>query len=307
MALQADLSQLPRPAAQRNTGFAPDENPRFTPALAELWHAENEAAGPKPRATNTARFRHSDAGKCARAIAFSALNLPPTNPMDLPGTWATSLGTIIHELWQEAILTSYPDAEIEPKVSTINGEGAGHIDAVLNDGRKVAFELKTVGGFAFKMAVGERGAAQGPKHDHIVQASLNGLAVDADEIVIGYLAKEAISTGIAQRKGFSELGRFCAEWTITREQYEPIARTEIARVESILELVDTGVLPARKFPAGELPAGAEIVDPQTGRWEAHRDGVLVDTGTWWACDYCSHQTRCAGTGSGRVEIAGVAL
>lgn len=309
VALQADLSHLPRPQQDRPTGLAPDTEPRYVHLLVDKWHQANVEAGPKPRATATARFRHSDAGKCARAVAFAALDLPPTNPMDMAGTWATSLGTLLHEAWQEAILDTYPDAEIEPKVSTIDGEGAGHIDAVFPDGRKVAFELKSVGGFAFKQAIGERSAAHGPKAEHITQCALNAVAVDADEMVIGYLSKEAISVGIAQRKGISELGRFCAEWTFTREQFEPIAAAEMMRVRGILALVDAGKLPARKFPSGELPDGAEIVDPSTGRWEVldRASGALVDTGTFWACGYCPHQTRCAATGSGRVELAEVTL
>lgn len=302
MSLKADLSHLPTPARTKESGWAPDAEPRFIQALAERWHADNEAAGPKPRAVPTSRFRHSDAGKCARAIAFAALDLPPSNPMDLSGTWATSLGTLVHELWQEVIAELHPDAEIEPKVSSIDGLGSGHIDAVFPGGKKVAFELKTVGGFAYKMAVGERGNAQGPKTDHLLQASLNGVAVDADEVVIGYLAKEALSVNVAARKGFGEIARFAAEWTMQRDQFEPIAAAEAARVKGILAVVDQGQLPARKFPAGELPAGAEIVDPNTGRWEVHRDGKIADTGTFWACGYCSHRDRCAETASGRQEI-----
>ena len=127
------------------------------------------------------------------------------------------------------------------------------------------------------VAVGERGNAQGPKTDHLLQASLNGVAVDADEVVIGYLAKEALSVNVAARKGFGEIARFAAEWTMQRDQFEPIAAAEAARVKGILAVVDQGQLPARKFPAGELPAGAEIVDPNTGRWEVHRDGKIADT------------------------------
>lgn len=302
MSLKADLSHLPTPARTSGSGWAPDPEPRFIQALAEKWRDENEAAGPKPRAVETSRFRHSDAGKCARAIAFAALDLPPSNPMDLSGVWNTSLGTAVHGMWQEVVAELHPTALIEPKVSTIDGLGSGHIDAVFPDGTKVAFELKTVGGFAFKMAVGERGNAQGPKTEHVMQASLNGVAVDADEVVIGYLAKETLSVNVAAKKGFSELGRFAAEWTIPRDQYEPIAAAEAARVSGILALLDSGQLPARKFPPGELPHGAEIVDPTTGRWEVHENGKVVDVGTWWACGYCNHRDRCAGTEAGRQPI-----
>jgi len=170
--------------------------------------------------------------------------------------------------------------------------------------KTVCIELKTIGGFGFKMAVGERGAAQGPKREHQIQAALNGKAVDADEVVIGYLSKEAISVGAAARKKISELGRFCAEWSMTREQYLPLAEAEEKRVLRILELVDGGQLPARVFPSPELPAGHRIVDPSTGRWEVrNEDDQVVDTGTFWACNgYCKYQTLCIPMSSGRCSV-----
>lgn len=322
MALARDLSSLPRPAQTNADGWAPDPEPRFVQLLAEQWRAEDEAAGPKARAFPEARFRHSDAGGCARAIALSALDVPESDPMDLTGVWNTRLGTLIHEAWQEALAERYPGAGIETKLRSCDGEGAGHIDATITipgenghsgfDGpgdaldrpdRIIAFELKTIGGFGFKMAVGERGAPQGPKHEHQVQAALNGKAVDADEVVVGYLSKEAISVNAAAKKKISELGRFCAEWTMTREQFLPLAEAEEARVLRILELVDLGQLPARVFPSPELPHGHRIVDPSTGRWEVrNEDDQVADTGTWWACGYCRFQTLCASMPSGRCSV-----
>lgn len=317
MALAKDLSDLPRAAAVQVDGWAPDAEPRFAQVLVEQWAAENDAAGPKARASTGARFRHSDAGKCARAIAFAALNLPPSDPMDLPGVWNTHLGTLIHEEWQAALEKAFPGCGIEITGVTIDGEGACHIDAVVTypDGKVVAIELKTAGGYAFKAATGtaRKGTpAEGPKHEHRTQGALNGLAVDADEVVIVYLAKECLSVNVADRFGVSELGRFAAEWTLTREEYEPIAHAEVARVRGILDLLDDGTLPARKIPAPDVPKGAEIVDPATGRWEVRKDDQLLDTGSYWGCDYCSHQTRCVSTPSGRcstevlVELGGTA-
>lgn len=305
MGLKADLSHLPRPAKINADGWAPDPEPRFVHLLAEQWQAEDEAAGPKARAFPDARFRHSDAGGCARAIALSALDVPPSDPMDLTGVWNTRLGTLIHEAWQEVLRQRFPGATVETRVRSADGEGAGHIDATVqvevprdDDGptylHTVAFELKTIGGFGFKMAVGERGAPQGPKHEHQVQAALNGKAVDADEVVVGYLSKEAISVNAAAKKRISELGRFCAEWTMTREQFLPLADAEEKRVLRILELVDEGTLPARVIPSPELPTGHRIVDPSTGRWEVrNEDDQVADTGTFWACAYCRYQSMCS--------------
>jgi hypothetical protein len=305
MAIKNNLSHLPTPTKSGSTAMPPDTDPRFVQVLAEGW-AELDG-GPKPRAFEDTRFRHSDAGKCARAIAYAALDVPDTDPMDLSGFWATGLGTIVHEAWQTQLQRRYPDAEIEPKVRV--GQGSGHIDAVIrhDNGPTVAVELKTVGGFAYKMAVGERGAPKGPKHEHIVQAALNGLAVDADEVVIAYLSKESISVNAAARKGIGELARFCAEWTITREVFEPIATAELARVDGILALLDEDTLPARKIPDPELPTGAVITDPATGQWRQYgAEGEVLDAGSWWACGYCRWQTVCAGTEPGGSPVAQVA-
>lgn len=305
MALARDLSDLPTPAASRSDGFPPDATPRFVQVLAEAWMAADD--GPKPRAHVDSRFRHSDAGKCARAIAFAALDLPDSNPMDVSGWWNTGLGTLIHEAWQAALRRRYPAADIEPKVRT--DAGSGHIDAVITaDGKRIAYELKTTGGFAFKLAVGERGAAQGPKHEHIVQAALNGLAVNADEVVIGYLSKEAISVAAAGRKGFSDFGRVFAEWTLPRDAYMPVALAEIARVQGILNLLDEGTLPARKIPDPELPAGHVVTDPRTGQWAVlDESGGMLDAGSWWACAYCRWQDTCATTSAGRAPLSEVAV
>lgn len=331
-----DLSHLPRPQTT-TAGEPPDPEPRFVHLLVEKMAAANKAAGPKPTAHGT-RTRHSDAGKCARAIGYRAAGVPESDPMDLPGVWVTSLGTIIHEAWQEALREQYPDAVIEPKLQIDGFDGSGHADAeivtyrpltdaemadvlahapmdvvhsaCMSDGddieHRIMVELKTMGGFAYKMKVGARGAAEGPSFEHKMQGALNAVAKDCDELVLSYIATEAISKGIADKKGFTELGRFCAEWSYTRDEFEPWAHAEQARLQGILDLLDNGQLPARKIPNPELPKGSEITDPATGRWEQRsKSGDLLDTGTWWACDYCPWKSTCSKTASGRIPVSDV--
>ena len=207
----------------------------------------------------------------------------------------------------------------------VGADGSGHIDAVIrmlpvevlgtpdpSRAYTIAYELKTVGGFGFKAAVGaaRKGTpAEGPKAAHLLQAAINGRAVDADEVIVGYLAKECISANVARRFGITDdVGRFAAEWTLTREQYEPLADLEAERVAGILDLVDAGKLAARKSP--EMPPGAEVTDPETGAWVVYvtqthdgiTDRVEADTGSTWECDYCSYQTLCATTEAGRIPI-----
>lgn len=303
-----DHSDMPR--GHHREGLVPDAEPRFVQVLVEKWAAE--ADDDKPTALGTP-FRHSDAGKCARKIAYTAAGIPKSDPMDLSGWWNTGLGTRIHELWQEALLARYPDAEIEPKVAMVGADGSGHLDAVIRWHDKdsysmvTAVELKTIGGYGYKAATGtaRKGTpAEGPKSEHILQAAINGLAVDADEVVISYLSKEAISINVAKGYGVSELERFCCEWTFTRDQYEPLAREEAARVAAILARVERGELAPRRVP-GEMPKGAEVKNPATGAWTLESDGSTVDTGSTWQCGYCSHQTLCIQTEPGIIPIDSV--
>lgn len=300
--LHRDLSALPKDAKNKQ-GCPPDPEPRFVHLLVEAMQAANDEAGPKPTAFGT-RIRHSDAGKCARAIAFKALGYEG-EPMDPAGVWVTSLGTMIHERWQESLRAIYPDAEVEPKLRIDGLDASGHADAVVVvDGKRVLVELKTTGGFSWKMKIGDRGVPEGPDYSHVLQAALNGVAVDADEIVIAYMATESISIPAARRSRakLTPLTRFCAEWTFPREEFEQLAAAERARLQGILDLVDNGELPKRIIPSPELPRGHEFVDPMAGRWEVRSDVGIEDTGTYFACDYCAFQKVCATTASGRVPI-----
>lgn len=329
MPLKRDLSHLPQ-ASSTPDSAPPDAVPRFGPLLAQRWQAENV---PLPRAHESARFRHSDAGNCARAIAYAALDVPASNPMDLAGFWITNLGRVIHELFQDELEKTYgPDVEIEVKVH--KGERAGHVDAVVsikglhlptcnkNEGPNgfavecdcgqpdyvISIEYKSAGGYKYKLAVGERGAPEGPGYQHVVQAALNAEALDADESVIIYGARDVISIQAAARKAhIDENLRFTAEWTYTREQYKPIAEAERNRVAAILEMVDGGMLPARKIPDPEIPKRAIIVSPRDGTWvEYDAQGVsIVESKTTWHCAYCRWQDMCATTKPGRIPIEDV--
>lgn len=314
--LARDLSDLPKDSrSQAVEGWQPDPDPHLARLLAEHWHAEAVALGEKERATATARFRHSDAGGCSRAVAYAALNLEPTNPMDPAGHFITRQGQIIHDAWQERFLAEAPDRrEVEVKVTLADGEMAGHADGVEydapaprpapSDGVAVVVEGKSVDGYAYKLAVGERGPAQGPKSEHVIQASLNGRGLDADEAVVCYWPRGAISIQAAKRKAhITEDLRVSAQWTLDRETYEPIADREIERVTAILALVDEGVLPRRRVPSPELPATHLITNPRDGSWVATDEkGSMLDAGTTWHCPYCRYQDLCVQTPAERCKI-----
>jgi hypothetical protein len=303
--IERDLSGLPAATTTSQAGWAPDPQPRFGHILAEKWARERTE---KAHAIEGSRFRHSDAGACSRAIAYAALKVPESNPIDLAGLFIAGQGTLIHDAWQAVLQARYGhNAEVEVKVG--EGDESGHIDAVVQYQPwgtaliVVSIELKTVDGYAYKLAVGERGPAQGPKWQHMIQGALNASRVQADESVIVYLARGAISIQAAARKKIDELSRFVAEWTMPQETYEALAQRERTRIGKILEMVDSGTLPARKIPDPELPGRHLIVEPRTGGWVAtDENGMTTDAGSCWQCAYCRYQDVCVQTKAERTPV-----
>lgn len=320
MPLARDLSALPTQAATSEDGRAPDPEPTFLRPYFDAIRQRHDADGERPHAVEGTRFRHSMAHACARQVAYHALAVPASDPMDLTGMIVTGNGTAKHDEIQ-AVLTGSAHLEAEVPCRIEGFDGSGNADGLqiltvgedLHDGSpgvklRACWEHKNVGGFAFKMAVGERGRPQGPKQAHVVQGALNAKALDADLLIITYATWEAISVSTAARKGFTEEGRISAQWTYERDEWEPLADAEVARVSGILALLDEGTLPARRFPDAELPKGHVVTDPTSGQWQVlDAESIILDAGTFWACGYCRWQTACARTAPGRQPISEVAV
>jgi hypothetical protein len=304
-----DLGHLPK-AKHATEGEPPDEHPRWGAILIDWCHAqaakrneEWEATHPEPD-----RFFHSNAGKCAREIAYSALRIPKSNPTDPPGSYIMWLGSMIHEAWQSALQEQFPDATVE--VSVKADDMGGRIDAVvkLETGQTrpyvVAIEAKSQGGFGYKLSSAKfQGPPEGPKLGHKLQAFLNAKRIDADEAVIVYFAKDP-NNWVAD--GLDPYLRVTATWTYTREQYMPLADKEDRRIQGILALLDEGqMLPARRAP--ELGDQAHLIlDPLKGDWANVVDGQMVYPEKYkpfWGCGYCDYRDVCAQTGAGREPVS----
>jgi hypothetical protein len=301
-----DLGHLPK--AKRVEGEPPDEHPRWGSILIDWIH--DRAEKNKPNAVEGARFRHSDAGICARALAYAALGVESSNPPEPDGYYIFWLGDVIHEAFQAAVKEKFGDAaEVEVKVGEPGSTMGGHIDVVvkLETGNTkpyvVSIEVKSQGGFGFKLASAQfQGPPEGPKLTHKRQSFLNAKAIDADEAVVLYFAKDPNNW---VKEGMDPLLRVVAEWTYTREQYEPEADEEIARIQGILSLLDDEkMLPARKVP--ELGAQNHLIlDPTKGEWANIVDGhpVFPDKyKPYWGCGYCRYQDTCAQTGAEREPV-----
>ncbi len=266
---------------------APVPVPMLTSILVDAIHDANEAEGKRPKAFDT-MFRHSDAAKCARQMAFSHLGFDETEPMDLAGEWVTTLGTRIHELWQDALgAGDYPLQEIEVKVR-FDDLCSGHLDALIEtkEGVRICFELKTMGSFGFDKATGlmrknwARKEPEGPRLSAVIQGSLNALASNADLLVIGIIGLEAMSKGYAEKVGASDLDRIMGEWHYTRSEFEPLALMELDRFRETKAWIDNGDLPPR--------------------WGLNDKGYSTNldpaTDNDWNCVYCPYRSLCIEAG-----------
>lgn len=296
MAIKKNLAGTP----SRGEGV-PLSEPRYVTAIAEAWHRAYLEAGKDTRAmASETPFRGSDAGSCSYDLGLKLLIRAgfgeQSDPPSLADTWRLNIGSMVHAALEEHLPAAFPGAACEVVGVTVEGEASFHADVLIihDDGTKTLVELKTINGLGFKSAtIGFRGPAEGPRENAILQAALAAEAYDCDEVVIGYLALENISVAEAKRHEVTEVGRFAAEWTFTREQYLPLAQAERARFRWIKALVDNGMMPDRTIPS--LPEGAVVTDPGSGSWSVSDPAnplTVTDIGTTWHCSYCWNRTAC---------------
>ncbi len=260
--------------------------------LAEKWKDRHDAPSMPPEKT----WRGSYAGKCARQIQHMINADEQSNPTDLAGHWVMGLGSSVHELLGPSIQAWASESTIEifeELAVELGDNGYGHADLVLKlDDRKVLFELKTINGFGYKKSVID---GEGPRHMAKLQAALYAEAVDADLMVIGYLAMENVGLGYANKANLDDIGRFASEWHYTPDEFLPWAKEERERLEEIAKVVTAGGDVPRTFSVSDpdIPYPAEITGPASGAWRLlAEDGSLLNAGKTWTCNYCSWQDKC---------------
>ena len=253
-----------------------------------------------PSVPSGTRWRGSQAGNCAKQIAYDSLGFPSSNPMTAADHWRMGLGSLVHTHLTPAIerwVANDPDVIVHEEAETPLGEhGFGHIDMVLElpaTGKNIVVELKTINGTGFKRSI----QGEGPRHGALLQGSLYANALDADLLVICYLAVELLSPGWAEAKGFDNFGRFGAEWHYTPDQFVPLAKQEVERMEWITETAHSiqgmnGVPRSFSESDPDIPEGAVITDPRTGAWSLEDDGRLISRGKAWQCNYCRFHDLC---------------
>lgn len=329
VSIKQDNSTLPREASEGNP---PDATPRFGQLLAEAWSAMNDERYHQKSRTDVDRYiRLGWGGKCARDIGYRLLDVEPTNPSDMAGEWRMGLGTMVHELLQEAVMRAFPGAEVEKVVGAEHDEIMGLPTSGRTDlfivtkaapgelRKRIAVEIKTINGFGFKMAVGARGTPEGPRTGALFQAALNGRAHQADEVVVLVLSLECLSDReleslVKKQGGTADPWRkFLAEWTYPMSALDEMVDRELARLAKIVTMTDAAaearktaphlipaaLLPPRSIPL-EMPARGRVVDPgngsKKGRWAVEVDGNVMDAGETWFCQYCDYRDRCVQDG-----------
>lgn len=297
MPIAKNLSHVPADAGP-SRHQPPASDPVFAPMLAESWAAEYIDANERETAV-PCRIRHSKAGTCSRALSYGLLGIEVSEPLSIADHYRFNMGTMVHDLFQDVLLSLPDGAEVE----TIGSFGepneygrvlsAGHGDAtVTTDNGRYHIELKTINGYGFQRSVGLKGDAQGPRHSAKLQGALNALAADADTLVIVYLSLDVIGAKPAANAGLAPWQRFSAEWRYDRAEFEPWALGEIERFNEVVLLADQGLVAERFIPDTEIPDDARITNPAKGTWTVEHEGRVFNAGETWHCGYCPFRAKC---------------
>jgi len=300
--IQNNISDLP--TASTDNGVPPVSDPQIGVALAQAWFDGYVADGnvDKARAIPESPYRASYASKrCDRQLYYALSNTPESEPLTIASAWTMGLGTMVHEHFQAKYLEMFPDALVEPvgDLRPIGIDGSGHADIVVTDketGERTLVELKTTGGFSFKMmATTFKGAPQGPRFSYLLQSAMMAKALDCDKVIIVLLSLEPVSAALAEQYSEDEASRFVAEWHYDITELLNIIEDERVRVNHILHNVRLSDLPRRIITDPEFPAGATVTAPLASRapWVVYDEGnQIVDSGQYWGCAYCAWRTQC---------------
>jgi len=261
-------------------------------AWADYMLAKREADGPKPTAAGTLN-RCSDAGGCVRALWFAAAGTPETEQIESGTLLAFEVGTAIHEALQEAVLAGWPDAEIERPIdlSKFGVSLSGHCDGIVeHDGVKAVLEFKTVGSYAAKLAWGE----DQPKREHVAQAAMYAVGVDADAVRLVYVAKEGDWRAKIKPGDMREWEYGVDEITPHAATPRELAQIEFDRFSEVQVNLAEGWVPAAYAPnnAGDLEAVTSVAPY----------GVPSKGHPYWGCRYCRWNSVCAACGPTMIPV-----
>lgn len=258
------------------------------PKVEEILHqhliAAREAREREPSLLDGLHANASDAGRCARAIAFKMAGMPATNPPGPDSLMNFYIGDSIHDIVQRSILDRWPNAKAEVK-GVIEDYITGRTDILYfaEDEKLVNCEIKTVSDFAFQKATGLKLKSngrwakkdeepQGPSREHILQAAICAVMLGAEYLALVYIRK----TGTKDEPVIHE-------WRFRTAQFKEDVEKELARLKCIVEMMREDKLPDREYEGKIIENPAKVKFP---------------------CQYCSYLDACTSqdVGPGVVEI-----
>ena len=269
----------------------------------KAWLAEQvrqrAEAGPKPTAFNTP-FRVSSSGKCIRARTFEAHGALESDEFSSQTYMAFEIGNSIHKSIQDALECNgngwHFESEVPISLTEVSkkvGHGveefglSGHCDGIITqDGSwtQTIVEIKTVSGYAAKLAWPYPGNDAGPKREHVAQATLYALGIEAESILLVYVAKEGdyrtgIKAGDIMQWEFG-LHETTDYWN-GQTPYD-IAMNELRHFQYANRYFSKGQVAPTLVPNdnGELKL---IID---------RPEYMQKGGKPWNCAYCNYNTMC---------------
>lgn len=281
--------------------FPPSE-PEFMPKIIQAWLDEQDLTD-KPRAVEGTKWRASSFGNpCDLSVRFYIDGTPKSNPPETASLYRMALGTSVHANLQRYVQKVFPDCKVEVAVDfRPELDGSGSADFIIwQEGiteEVTLLELKTIGGFGFKIAAAPfKGGPEGPKQGHIMQAAIEADKLGCDRMVIGYVAMENVSPQMAESMGVDEIGKFCAEWHFDRTEIAILARQARDRANQVLAEHAAGIPTPPRIHDFNVPAGAVVVERvkngTRGKWIVEENGRRIDAGETWACGYCDYTDVC---------------
>lgn len=249
---------------------------------------------PKPTAANTL-LRCSTAGSCERQSALDAIHAMPTEIRSSETLLAFEVGNAIHASLQKMLLAldDYDvSVEVPVDLSSTGVSLSGHCDALLVDayGRRIVVEIKTMSGYGASQTFGSS-----PKREHVAQAGLYALGLEADAVLIVYVAKES-DRGWKVRPGqiaqwYYELD----EEVFENQSVRDVVESELARFSRIQFYLNDGMLPRPLVQDSNKDYEMFCVDlpGPFGRPSKNHH---------WECRYCVYNSACAELGPEHVSL-----
>jgi hypothetical protein len=291
--------------------YPPDKDP---PELRQLWDIIAEAIVRKERKVpdpDKPYWVSMANQRCSRQVYYTMIGAegdadPPSS------TFRMYLGTMVHAVIEDAIHSAgdlrqwMPETRIETDAIGLPGSGRcdlATLDVSDPDNPKVkrVFDFVTEGGFGFKVKTTNfRGGPEGVALGKITQAAVSAVVLGATEgAAVIAVALEPAAASFTRSGDKYDLDRFIVQWSVDQARCVELVANEVARVQPIMAAVKVGKPIRRWIDSEQIPIGAEIVDPLTGRWvvrdEEGRTRQLANT---WHCDYCRYKTQCLADGPG---------